>query len=120
MEWYIRCLRKYAEFNGRARRAEYWYFVLFNFLISLALGIVEGIVADTPGILQGVYSLGIIVPSLAVGCRRLHDTGKSGWWQLIGLIPIIGGIVLLVFMVQDSQPEENQYGGNPKGVQDSM
>ncbi|NJN75078.1 MAG: DUF805 domain-containing protein [Synechococcaceae cyanobacterium RL_1_2] len=114
MEWYVKVLRNYATFTGRARRAEYWYFVLFNFLIAMGLAIIEGIVAKQSGILGGVYQLGVIIPSLAVACRRLHDTGRSGWWMLIGLIPLIGAIVLIVFFCQDSQPESNEYGPNPK------
>ncbi|MFC5468225.1 DUF805 domain-containing protein [Cohnella suwonensis] len=114
MEWYVKVLQNYAVFQGRARRKEYWMFVLVNVIISIVLGIVEAIVG-VDSLLSGLYSLAIIVPSLAVGARRLHDIGKSGWWQLIGLIPIIGLIILLIFYCTDSVGD-NQYGPNPKAA----
>jgi uncharacterized membrane protein YhaH (DUF805 family) len=114
MNWYIEVLKKYAVFSGRARRREYWYFVLFNIIIMIILTIIDQVIDSA--ILSTIYSLGVIIPSIAVGVRRLHDTNRTGWWLLIGLIPIIGWIVLLIFMVQDSQKGENQYGPNPKGV----
>ena len=113
MNWYLEVLKKYAVFNGRARRKEYWMFALFNFIIVFVLGFVEGL-AGGPGVVGMVYSLAVLIPGIAVSIRRLHDTDRSGWWLLIGLIPIIGAIVLIVFMVQDSKSEENQYGSNPK------
>ena len=116
MEWYLEVLRKYAVFTGRARRKEYWMFVLFNFIIYLVLVLVEGLLGFGGSVLGGLYSLAVLVPSIAVGIRRLHDIGKSGWFLLIGLIPLIGTIILIVFFVQDSQPGENQYGPNPKGA----
>jgi uncharacterized membrane protein YhaH (DUF805 family) len=115
MNWYLEVLKKYAVFDGRARRTEYWMFVLFSVIIAIVLGVVEGIVGG-PGVLGALYGLAVLVPSLAVGARRLHDTNRSGWWLLIGLVPVIGVIVLLVFMVADSQPGSNQYGPNPKGA----
>ena len=118
MNWYLAVLKKYAVFSGRAQRKEYWMFVLFNIIIAIVLGIIEEVIglSSEPGqgILTNIYSLAILLPSLAVGVRRLHDIGRTGWWLLIGLIPIIGVIVLLVFAVQDSQPGTNQYGPNPK------
>ena len=115
MNWYIKVIKKYVTFGGRARRAEYWYFVLFNFLIAIAIAIVEGVLGQSGnGFLSGLYNLFILLPSLAVFVRRLHDTGRSGWWFFIAFIPIIGFIVLLVFLCQDSQPNDNQYGRNPK------
>ncbi|MGG3927050.1 DUF805 domain-containing protein [Metabacillus fastidiosus] len=113
MHWYLEVLKKYAVFQGRARRKEYWMFTLFNVLISIVLSIIE-VVGDMPSILTGIYSLSILLPSLAVTARRLHDIGKSGWWILISLIPLIGAIVLLVFTCQDSEEGSNQYGPNPK------
>jgi len=111
--YYLDLLKnKYAEFNGRARRSEYWYFVLFNFIVSLGLGMVDAFTGM--GFLNYVYSLAVIIPGIGVGVRRLHDTGRSGWWLLVGLIPLIGWIVLIVFFVQDSNPYDNQYGPNPK------
>ncbi len=119
MNWYLAVLKKYAVFSGRARRKEYWYFFLFNLLITiafLAIDMVAGLYNSEIGlgILSGIYTLAVLIPSLAVTVRRLHDTNRSGWWILIGLIPLVGAIVLLVFMVQDSQVEQNQYGPNPK------
>ena len=117
MNWYLQALRRYAEFSGRSRRKEYWFFLLFNILISFALGLVDSLLglggADF-GVLSGLYGLAVLIPGIAVSVRRLHDTGRSGWWLLIGLIPVIGAIVLLVFLVQDSEPGANQYGANPK------
>ncbi|CAA0125111.1 Inner membrane protein YhaH [Halioglobus japonicus] len=119
MNWYLEVIRKYAQFSGRARRKEYWFFVLFNLIISIALTFVDSVIGTLNtetgyGVLSGIYSLAVLIPSLAVSFRRLHDTGRNAWWLLIGLIPIIGAIVLLVFMVQDSQEGENEYGASPK------
>ncbi len=121
MDWYIAVLKKYAVFSGRARRKEYWYFVLFNFIIGLVLAAIVallGSIFHTEGfkVLNGLYSLAVLIPSLAVTVRRLHDTDRSGWWILIGLVPLVGAIVLLVFTVQDSTPSENRFGPNPKQV----
>jgi len=111
-DYYLNALKyKYAKFDGRARRSEYWYFVLFNVLVSIGIGII-GTFLDTT-FLSGVYSLAVLIPGIAVAVRRLHDTGRSGFWIAIGLIPIVGLIVLLVFFVEDSKPA-NQYGPNPK------
>jgi uncharacterized membrane protein YhaH (DUF805 family) len=90
-------------------------FVLLSVIISIALSVVEWIVGG-PGVLAGLYSLAVLIPSIAVGVRRLHDTGRSGWWLLISLVPLIGIIVLIVFLATDSQPGANQYGPNPKGA----
>ena len=121
MNWYLEVFKKYAVFSGRARRKEYWYFLLFNIIISIVLAVIDGVTgtfsAETDmGLLGGLYTLAVLIPGLAVSVRRLHDTDRSGWWLLIYLIPLIGAIVLLVFMVQDSTPGENRYGPNPKDV----
>lgn len=113
MNWYLEVLKKYADFNGRARRKEYWMFALFNFIVIVALLIVDGILG-TIGLLYGLYLLAVLLPSIGVTVRRLHDTGRSGWWILIGLVPFVGGIILLVFAIQDGTPGENEYGKNPK------
>ncbi|MBT3425954.1 MAG: DUF805 domain-containing protein [Gammaproteobacteria bacterium] len=123
MNWYIEVLKKYAVFSGRARRKEYWFFVLFNVIISLVLTVIDaamGTYDETvgTGILSGVYLLAIFIPSLAVAVRRLHDTGRSGWWNLIILIPLIGIIVLIVFLCLDGNAEENEYGASPKASVD--
>jgi len=121
MSWYIGVLKKYAVFKGRARRKEYWYFLLFNILISIALIVIEGVIgwpsaeAGT-SFLWSIYTLAIIIPSIAVLVRRLHDTDRSGWYIFVFMIPFIGAFILLFFLVQDSKPGENQFGPNPKGV----
>ncbi|WP_367990640.1 DUF805 domain-containing protein [Vibrio sp. NTOU-M3] len=112
MEWYLAVLKQYAVFSGRARRQEYWMFFLVNMIISFVLGIIDGLLGTA--FIGFLYSLAILIPSLAVLARRLHDTGRSGWWILIGLIPLIGILVLLYFTVQDSVPGTNEYGANPK------
>lgn len=111
MEWYIKVFKEYSNFGGRARRSEYWYFALFHMLISTAVYVVSIFTFFIPAIL---YSLVIFLPALAVGVRRLHDTGRSGWNLLLSLIPLIGSIVLLVYFFEDSAVTENKYGVCPK------
>jgi|TARA_B110000238_G_scaffold192217_1_gene227317 uncharacterized membrane protein YhaH (DUF805 family) len=113
MEWYISVLKQYAVFEGRARRKEYWMFSLFNFVIVIAIGIIESVIG-TDGIIYSLYLLLMLIPSIAVTIRRLHDTGRSGWWLLVAFIPLVGSITLLVFLVLDSETENNHYGANPK------
>ena len=123
IDWWKKVvIENYANFEGRARRSEYWYFVLAQFLLNIiamffGAFIVEGIGADgLISVFAGVYILALLalfIPSLAVGVRRLHDTGKSGWFYLLSLIPL-GGIVLFVFFIQDSEPGSNKWGENPK------
>ncbi|MEK7298558.1 MAG: DUF805 domain-containing protein [Candidatus Margulisiibacteriota bacterium] len=120
MNEYIAVLKKYAQFSGRSHRREYWMFFLVNLVISVLLNVIDGILGlemgKSVGVLSAIYGLAMIIPSLSVGARRLHDTGRSGWWLLLSLIPIIGWIVLIVFLVQDSQPGTNTYGPNPKAT----
>ena len=116
---YMTVLRKYAVFEGRARRREYWMFFLINLLIGIVLGIADAALARVVGqrgfaIFGPLYSLAVLIPSLAVGVRRLHDTGRSGWWLLISFVPLIGFIVLIVFLVQQGQPGPNEYGPDPR------
>ncbi|MBX7042973.1 MAG: DUF805 domain-containing protein [Ignavibacteria bacterium] len=121
MNWYLKVLKNYTNFSGRARRKEYWMFTLFNVIFAVAamlldnlLGIaIEGI---GYGPIYGLYVLATIVPGIAVSVRRLHDVDKSGWMLLIGLIPLIGAIWLLVLFVTEGTPGDNQYGPNPKGL----
>jgi uncharacterized membrane protein YhaH (DUF805 family) len=121
MNWYLKALNQYADFNGRARRKEYWMFFLFNMVFATVVLLID-IAAGTAnldsgsGLFQGIYSLAVLIPGLAVGVRRLHDVGKSGWMLLIALIPIIGAIWLLVLMVTDSKEGTNKWGENPKNV----
>mgnify|MGYP001217622474 CR=1 FL=1 len=115
MNWYLDVIKnKYFNFDGRARRQEFWMFTLISFVIAVVLAIVGSIVKFQ--YLINLYQLAVLLPSLGVGARRLHDTGKSGWWQLIGIVPIIGVIVLIVFWAKDSDPGDNQFGSNPKGA----
>lgn len=116
MNYYIEVLKKYAVFSGRATRAEYWYFYLFNNLIGFVIGVIVGIVGTRIIILFYLYFLALLIPGWAVAVRRLHDIGKSGWWVFISGIPIVGSIWLIVLKATDSTPGENKYGPNPKGV----
>ncbi|MFI1223989.1 MULTISPECIES: DUF805 domain-containing protein [unclassified Streptomyces] len=112
MNWYLDVLKNYAGFSGRARRKEYWMFVLFNFIIGVVLSVV-GTAIDTQ-IPYYLYLAAVIVPSLAVVVRRLHDTGRSGWWFFIALVPLVGTIILIVFLASEGKPETNEHGVNPK------
>ena len=112
MNYYTDVLKKYAVFSGRARRKEYWMFTLINIIISIAISIVGSIVGIKQ--LDGLYSLILFIPSLAVTARRLHDTDRSAWWMLLFFIPIFGWIPLIMFLAKDSQPGSNKYGSNPK------
>ena len=119
MNWYVKVLKNYAVFSGRARRKEYWMFVLFNFIFSVIAIILDNILGLAfenvgYGPIYLLYCLAVFIPGLAVSVRRLHDIGKSGWFILISLIPFIGPIWLLVLMCTDSEPGENDYGPNPK------
>ena len=115
MSWYIAVLRNYAGFSGRARRSEYWMFTLFNIIILMTLLFGISIVSpEIGGLAYMIYALGTLIPSLAVLIRRLHDTNKSGWMCLISLIPVIGGIWLLILLVQDGTQGPNDYGEDPK------
>lgn len=112
MGYYLGCLKKYATFSGRARRKEFWMFALFSCLIAVICMVLDSAIGTGKWI-GNIYSIAVFIPSLAVSCRRLHDIGKSGWWMLIGLVPIVG-ILLLVYVCKDSVQGENQYGPNPK------
>ncbi len=111
-DYYLQVFKKYADFKGRARRSEYWYFALFNLIVMCILVAIDSMTGSF--ILTGIYYLGVLVPSLAVVARRLHDTNRSAWWFLITFVPLVGGFILLYFMVQDSHPTTNQWGLNPK------
>jgi uncharacterized membrane protein YhaH (DUF805 family) len=111
-------LSNYVTFSGRARRAEYWWFYLFTILVGLVSSIIDAVL-DTAfnneiGIVGTLTSLGLLLPSIAVTARRLHDTGRSGWWYLINFVPLVGVIIFIVFAIQDSNNGPNQYGPSPK------
>jgi uncharacterized membrane protein YhaH (DUF805 family) len=112
MHWYQEALRKYADFSTRSRRMEYWMFLLVNLVIGTVLGAVGGMLGMRW--ISIVYSIFVFVPGLAVSVRRLHDSGRSGWWLLLVCVPILGWLVLLYFYVQEGQPGDNEYGPNPK------
>lgn len=120
---YMSAMRKYATFSGRAPRKEYWMFTLIYIIIAIVAGVLDafifGLAAESIGILGGIVALVHIVPSIAVGVRRLHDTNRSGWWYLIIFIPLIGILVMLYWMIKASDPGENQYGPNPYGLADT-
>ena len=125
MDWYVKVLKNYATFSGRARRTEYWMFVLIN---AIVMGVLYGLSTAFKGGALGslflalyvIYALGVIIPGLAVFFRRMHDTGRSGWWWLLGIIPVIGPIVLIVFAATEGTHGDNQYGADPKAVEGAM
>jgi uncharacterized membrane protein YhaH (DUF805 family) len=133
MNWYVKVLKQYVDFSGRARRTEYWMFTLISAVISIVLGLIDALLfragsftsvtgggsvgfTASLGVLGTIYSLAVLLPTLAVSVRRLHDTDRSGWWLLIGLIPLIGAIVLLVFFVIPGNQGPNRYGADPKAL----
>jgi uncharacterized membrane protein YhaH (DUF805 family) len=118
MNWYLEVLKKYAIFNGRARRSEYWYFVLFNIIVSVILGIIDGVagtldIESGRGLISSIYSLAVVIPSIAVGVRRMHDVGKSGWFILIPIYNII-------LAATEGERGENQYGSDPKNPESDI
>lgn len=132
MHWYLRVLKNYVTFFGRARRKEFWIFVLINAIISIVLSVIDHLIGTAPspihphstgfsytysgGLLSGLYGLAVLLPSLAVQFRRLHDTDRRGWWILIALIPVIGGIILLVFNVLPGHAGMNRFGADPRAM----
>jgi len=119
MNWYLTVLKRYGVFVGRARQAEFWWFFLINLVITVALVFVDQLtgtfnVEGGYGLLSGLYTLLVLLPTLAVGVRRLHDTGRSGWWLLVGLIPVIGTIILLALFVLEGTVGTNRFGPDPR------
>ncbi|HEX6056859.1 MAG TPA: DUF805 domain-containing protein [Intrasporangium sp.] len=119
MEWYLKVLRNYVGFSGRARRTEFWMFTLFNIVASIISQIIDRIFgwedwSAFAGPVTTLYYLAVFLPSLAVAVRRLHDTNRSGWWILLGLVPLVGFIVLIVFYAQAGNIGANKYGVDPK------
>jgi uncharacterized membrane protein YhaH (DUF805 family) len=107
------CLNKYANFSGRAQRPEYWYFFLFMIVVNIVASVLDSVIFGDIPVLYLISTLALIVPSIAAGVRRLHDTDKSGWWLLLGLIPFVGAIVLIVFFCQRGTVGPNQFGADP-------
>ena len=130
MNYYLEALKKYAVFHGRAHRAEFWWFVLFNAIFSFALNITFGARVGVPeesvssasplAILPAIYGLAVLLPAIGVSIRRLHDTNRSGWWLLIAFFPIVGAIVLIVFYAQAGDAGENQFGADPQAAAPGM
>ncbi len=118
MNWFIAVLKKYADFSGRARRQEYWMYILFYTIFYIGAAIIDGVIIGSAGIpfpvFTAIYALALIIPTLAVGVRRMHDISKSGAMILVSLIPFIGGIWFLILTVTEGTPGENQYGPDPK------
>ncbi len=125
MKWFLMALKKYAEFNGRSRRKEYWMFVLFQMIfaiVAMSLDNLFGLAYENIGYgpIYGVFGLTMFIPGLAVSIRRLHDVDKSGWMMLIALIPLIGAIWLLVLFVTEGTRGPNKYGPDPKNLDNEL
>ena len=125
MEYYLKVLKNYATFSGRARRSEYWYFFLYHFIFCIAAVMIDNFlglayIGKVYGPIYSLYSLAVFIPSLAVGVRRMHDIGKSGWMLLAVLIPLIGAIWILILLFTDSQPGSNKWGENPKETANNL
>jgi uncharacterized membrane protein YhaH (DUF805 family) len=120
MAFYLEGWKRYFEFSGRSRRSAFWFFVLFNVIIGICANVLDNILGTVfpsgTGALGTLYGLAALIPGLSVSVRRLHDTGRSGWWLLLDFVPIVGWIILIVWAAQDSQPGQNVYGANPKGM----
>jgi uncharacterized membrane protein YhaH (DUF805 family) len=115
IDWYLKVVRdNYANFEGRARRSEYWYYTLFNLIIGIVLQVIDHFIGFEYGLLGSIYSLAVLVPGLAVFVRRLHDVGKSGWYILLIFLPVIGWIWLLVLLFTEGDNGPNEYGEDPK------
>lgn len=120
MEHYLACWHKYFEFTGRSHRAEFWFFILFNMLIGFALSFLDSVLGTLGesgnGVINGLYSFLVLAPSLAVGARRLHDTNRSGWWQLLLFIPVLGILVLIFWWASEGDVGDNAHGEDPRAV----
>lgn len=110
IDWFVKGLKNYANFSGRARRKEYWFFILVQFGILMIASVIDTVIFEEPSVLYMLAALALVIPSLAVSIRRLHDIGKSGWWYLIILVPLIGAILLIVWFATETKSETNQWG----------
>ncbi|MFF1837349.1 DUF805 domain-containing protein [Streptomyces sp. NPDC058231] len=115
MHWYLDVLKKYVVFSGRARRQEYWMYVLFTIIAAIIVAVIDAVLGTSP-VIVAIYYLAVLLPSLAVFVRRLHDTGRSGWWLLLVFVPFVGGITLLVFACLEGERSANAYGPDPKSA----
>ena len=113
IDWFKKCLSNYANFSGRARGKEYWFFVLVQFAVLIIAAIIDSIIFKKPSVLYFISALALIVPSISAAARRLHDTGRTGWWYLIAFVPF-GAFVLIYWLASDTKPETNQWGGPAK------
>lgn len=113
--WYTKVVKNFVVFQGRASRSEYWMFQLFNALIMFGIIIVEAMIYEQP-IIGVIYILAMILPNLSVSVRRMHDTGRSGWWLLVSFVPVVGGLIFLIFTLLASEAGSNRFGPNPKGM----
>jgi len=121
MNWYITVLKRYVLFIGRAGQAEFWWFFLINLLVTIALAFIDKLTGTLNpeggyGLLSGLYTLAVLLPTIAVSVRRLHDIGRNGWWLLIGLIPVVGTIILLALFLLEGTAGDNRFGPSPKGA----
>jgi uncharacterized membrane protein YhaH (DUF805 family) len=114
MQWYLAVLKKYVVFSGRAHRREYWMFFLINVIFTIVARVADSFLG-TGYLLYGFYACATLLPSVAVGVRRLHDTDHSGWWTLIAFVPLLGAIVLLVFLIREGAQNDNRFGPSPEG-----
>ncbi|MEU5918678.1 DUF805 domain-containing protein [Streptomyces sp. NPDC004288] len=113
MNWYLEVLKKYVVFTGRARRQEHWMFLLFNIIAVIVVVVVDLAIGTFP-LLYPIYFLAVLLPHLGVTVRRLHDTGRSGWTVLLGLIPLVGAVILIAFLATEGERNDNAYGPSPK------
>ena len=114
MNWYLKVMREYFNVNGRARRTEYWMYLLVYVGIVIVAGVLDALLNSQ--LISGLVALAHLIPTITVGVRRLHDIGRSGWWLLVALIPLIGWLIALYWAVKEGDAHDNAYGANPKAA----
>ena len=114
MNWYIKVIKDFKNFSGRARRKEYWMFYLMNVIFGMIVAAVDMLIGFDRGLFSVVYSLFVLVPELSLTFRRLHDIDKSAWWLLLAFVPVVGAVVLLIFSLKEGTHGPNRYGEDPK------